>query len=84
MDFSNYFPIWNKLTPAHQQRLTDSAELLKAKGGTVVHNGSMDCLGTGIGTDQYSVFGYPGRCPAAAHSAVSEGAYFCGLTGTTQ
>ena len=45
MDFSNYFPIWNKLTPAHQQRLTDSAELLKAKGGTVVHNGSMDCLG---------------------------------------
>ena len=45
MDFSNYFPIWNKLTPAHQQRLTDSAELLKAKCGTVVHNGSMDCLG---------------------------------------
>ena len=45
MDFSNYFPIWSKLTPAHQQRLTDAAEFLKAKGGTVVHNGSMDCLG---------------------------------------
>ena len=45
MDFSNYFPIWSKLTPEHRQRLTDSAEFLKARAGTVVHNGSMDCLG---------------------------------------
>ena len=45
MSFSEYFPIWNKLTPAHQQRLTDSAEFLKVKGGNVIHNGSMDCLG---------------------------------------
>ena len=45
MSFSDYFPIWNKLTPTHQQRLTDSSEFLKFKGGTVIHNGSMDCLG---------------------------------------
>ena len=45
MDFANYFPIWNKLTPEHQQRLTSAAELLTAKAGTTVHNGSMDCLG---------------------------------------
>ncbi|MBQ7002271.1 MAG: Crp/Fnr family transcriptional regulator [Oscillospiraceae bacterium] len=45
MDFANYFPIWNKLTPAHKERLTNAAELLKSKSGTVVHNGSMDCLG---------------------------------------
>ncbi len=45
MSFSDYFPIWNKMTPAHQQRLTDAAEFLKAKAGNVVHNGSMDCLG---------------------------------------
>lgn len=45
MSFSEYFPIWNKLTPAHQQRLTDSAEFLKVKANTVIHNGSMDCLG---------------------------------------
>ena len=45
MDFSDYFPIWNKLTPAQQQRLTDSADLLKVKAGNVIHNGSMDCLG---------------------------------------
>jgi len=45
MSFSDYFPIWNKLTPAHQQRLTDAAEFMKAKAGNVIHNGSMDCLG---------------------------------------
>ena len=45
MSFSDYFPIWNKMTPAHQQRLKDSAEFLKVKAGSVVHNGSMDCLG---------------------------------------
>ena len=45
MDFAGYFPIWNKLTPAHKQRLTDSAEFLKFKANTVIHNGSMDCLG---------------------------------------
>ena len=45
MSFSDYFPIWNKMTPAHQQRLTDSAEFLKVKAGNVIHNGSMDCLG---------------------------------------
>ena len=45
MSFSDYFPIWNKMTPAHQQRLKDSADFLKVKAGNVVHNGSMDCLG---------------------------------------
>ena len=45
MDFANYFPIWNKLTPEHKERLTSAAELLKAKAGTTIHNGSMDCLG---------------------------------------
>ena len=45
MSFSDYFPIWNKMTSEHKQRLTDSAEFLKVKAGTVVHNGSMDCLG---------------------------------------
>ena len=45
MDFANYFPIWNKLTPQHKDRLSNAAEFLRAKAGTVVHNGSMDCLG---------------------------------------
>jgi CRP/FNR family transcriptional regulator len=45
MSFSDYFPIWNKMTPAHKERLTTSADFLKVKAGTVIHNGSMDCLG---------------------------------------
>lgn len=45
MDFAEYFPIWPKLSKAHQERLTVSAERLQAKAGTVVHNGSLDCLG---------------------------------------
>jgi len=45
LDFANYFPIWNKLTPEHKDRLLNASELLRTKAGTVVHNGSMDCLG---------------------------------------
>ena len=44
-EFSDFFPIWNKLSEQHRQRLTDAAEIRTAKGGTVLHNGSMDCLG---------------------------------------
>ena len=45
MEFSNYFPIWDKLSQAHKDRLLSAAEYRKARGGTVLHNGSMDCLG---------------------------------------
>ncbi len=45
MDFADYFPIWSKLPPEHQERLSRSAEFLRSKSGTVIHNGSMDCLG---------------------------------------
>ena len=45
MDFANYFPIWNKLSPEHQQKLSHAAEFRSVKGGTVLHNGSLDCLG---------------------------------------
>ena len=33
------------MTDAQQQRLITAAEARNAKGGTVLHNGSMDCLG---------------------------------------
>lgn len=45
MDFAEYFPIWDKLTSSQQQRLASTAEVLRVKSGTVIHNGSMDCLG---------------------------------------
>ena len=45
MDFSSYFPIWDKLTVSQQKRLADSAMRRSAPKGTILHNGSVDCLG---------------------------------------
>ena len=45
MDFSNYFPVWHKLTKQQQDKMMEVSHPMKVKAGTVVHNGSMDCLG---------------------------------------
>ena len=45
MDFSSYFPIWNKLTPTQQQILERTAVLRKVDKGTVIHNGTVECTG---------------------------------------
>ena len=45
MEFSQCFPIWNKLTAEQQQRLRSVTELQKIPRGTVVHDGSPECKG---------------------------------------
>ena len=45
MSLADNFTIWNQLTPAQQELLQEKAKLQKVKKGTVIHNGSMDCLG---------------------------------------
>ena len=45
MSFANHFPIWDKLTPAQQERITSATEFHSYKGGTILHQGSLDCLG---------------------------------------
>ena len=45
MDFSQYFPIWNKLTAEQQSRIRDVSEFRKVKKGTVLHDGSPECMG---------------------------------------
>ena len=45
MDFASYFPMWDKLTPSQQDRLSGAASRRTVKAGTVIHNGSMTCLG---------------------------------------
>ena len=45
MGFQSYFPIWEKLNKAEQDRFTDSLITRKVTKGTVIHNGSMDCSG---------------------------------------
>ena len=44
-DFANYFPIWEKMTASQQERLVSVTEFQKVKKGTVLHDGSPDCLG---------------------------------------
>ena len=45
MDFQSYFPVWNKLTQAQQERILGSLMESRVSKGTVIHNGSMDCTG---------------------------------------
>jgi len=45
MEFKNFFPIYEKLTPAEQTQLTSHARLHTFPKDTLIHNGSNDCLG---------------------------------------
>lgn len=45
MEFSNYFPVWNKLTKREQERLSQSAVKRTVKKETLLYNSFTDCLG---------------------------------------
>jgi CRP/FNR family transcriptional regulator len=45
MSLSNYFPIWDKLRPAEKKLLENAATKRAAPKGTLLHNGSADCVG---------------------------------------
>ena len=45
MTLSTYFPIWDKLTPAQQNRLEGAAFQRTVTAGTLLHNGQADCTG---------------------------------------
>lgn len=45
MDFAHYFPIWDKLTDDQQERILSVSVFRKIKRGTLLHDGSPDCLG---------------------------------------
>lgn len=45
MDFSSYFPVWNKLTGRQQENIKSNLLYRSVEKGTVLHNGSMDCTG---------------------------------------
>ena len=45
MNISDFFPFWEELTPYQQELLISSAVKRTVKNGTVIHNGSSDCLG---------------------------------------
>ena len=45
MEFAEYLPIWDKLTPDQQQRIAEVVEFRKVKKGTHIHDSSAECLG---------------------------------------
>ena len=45
MDFAQYFPIWDKLTAEQQERIQSVSVFQSVKSGTLLHDGSPDCLG---------------------------------------
>ena len=44
-EFTEYFPIWDKMTREHQNRIAQVIDFQKIKKGTIIHDGSPDCLG---------------------------------------
>jgi len=45
LKFKDYFPVWDKLTDSERELLTNSAVKRTAQKGTMLHNGSADCVG---------------------------------------
>lgn len=45
MEFSDSFPIWNKLSSDEKKLLTESVYKKKIPAKTVIHNGNTDCMG---------------------------------------
>ena len=44
-EFQEFFPVWDKLTPHQQEKLANTVRYEYAKKGTIIHNGSLDCVG---------------------------------------
>ena len=45
MEFSEYLPIWSKLTAAQQELISRSIEFRKVHKGTRIHDSGVECLG---------------------------------------
>lgn len=45
MDFSTYFPIWDKLTPAQQKKIEEATYYREVPKGMILHSGETNCLG---------------------------------------
>ncbi len=45
MELSEFFPIWDKLTPQQQTRLAQSAISRNVEAGSILHDGGADCMG---------------------------------------
>ena len=44
-EFASYFPIWDRMNADHQNRILQVVDYQKIKKGTIIHDGSPECLG---------------------------------------
>jgi len=44
-EFTQYFPIWDKMSTEQQNRIMQVIDFQKIKKGTIIHDGSPECLG---------------------------------------
>ena len=63
MNVSEFFPMWEKLTPPQRRRLEESAAWRRTPAGTVLRRGGDDCLGLLLVADRelslvYLFFGW--------------------------
>ena len=42
---AEYFPFWGNITQSEREKLESSAVARVYKSGTILHNGSQDCVG---------------------------------------
>ena len=45
MEFQDYFPIWDQLSPEQQNRLQSTLITKSVRKGTIIHNGNLECTG---------------------------------------
>ena len=45
MNYAQYLPVWNQLTPEQQEHILSVSEFRKVKAGTILHDGSPECMG---------------------------------------
>ena len=45
MEFTECFPVWDKLTPAHQQEILRAVATREFKKGNVIYDGTTGCTG---------------------------------------
>ncbi len=45
MEFSKYFPVWDKISEKHKRIVEENVILRKVEKGSIIHNGDIECTG---------------------------------------
>lgn len=45
MEFSKYFPVWDKISEKHKRIIEENVMMRKVEKGSIIHNGDIECTG---------------------------------------